>query len=452
MAVDDRKPPYDLDAEEAVVGSCLIDSEAVAKVMWLATDDFYRDKNQWVWGAILAVNKRREAVNQITVAHELEMMDRLTNIGGSAYLSNTVYNVPTSVHVEYYAQIVKKLADMRRLIDTAEDIADIGYNTPESSDDAYGQAMDKLLKSRGHTLKGGLQILGDAAMEKADDFMGWIDTGYQPTGLLTGFSRLDKVLGGLHGGDLTLLAARPAMGKTTFALNVARNLALRGISSALFSLEMNTFQLVLKLVYMTSKVDSQELRGDNPPEVASKLESAWAEVAGLPIMIDPTPSLKVTTAQARSMQAKATNDIKLIIFDHLGLAGDYGKNRVEKITNVSGNLKAMAKLTDLPVLALCQLSRAQRERDNKRPILEDLRDSGSLEQDADNVIGLYRHEYYYPYGDKKYVEEAENFLEALVLKQRMGKSNPRGSTKVGLYYDVKTGVMGNWFQEYPKLK
>lgn len=454
---DDRIIPHNLDAEEAVIGAVLLDSESFKRVSDLIPSQFFRDKNQWVWQAVLAVAKKGEGINQVTVAHELSQSDRLEAIGGTAYLSNCIMDTPTSLHSEYYAGIIKKCADQRALIELGDTISDMGYSMdPEV---ATSEALEKLLALQGKTITQELELIGDYALSHYDEFTNWIDGGYQPTGVQTGFRDLDRIIGGLKPGKLYYVCARPSIGKSTFLKNIAKNIGKRGIGSAFFSLEESKDDVYESLVFAEARVNAQRISSGGTLESARELKNSsdrlkdkYSELMNLPIWIDDSASLKVQKAQSKLLRILAREDIKVMFFDHLGLAGDETKsgNEVQRIGRISKGLKAIPKICNVAVVAACQLSRdVSKNRSNHRPWLEDMRWAGELEQDVDVALGLYRDEYYHPEGTNEYQHERKNFMEISVLKQRRGMANPRGGVGTGIFHEVETGFMGDWSKEFP---
>jgi len=397
---DEKMPPYDLDAEEAVLGSLLIDSDAIYKITsFLKPEDFFRESSQWIYQACLALGEERgERIDQITVAHELARSGRLEGVGGAAYLSHLVSVVPTSVHVEYYARIVRRLAVMRRLISAAGQIAAIGYEAGPDFDRALDTAESILFQLReGHTPAEFVHIreVLDRYFEEGEPS----PVKERPTRVFTGFPALDEILGGLQRADLIVLAARPSVGKTSLALSIARNAALeQGACVAIFSLEMARESLVQRLLASEAAVDTKRIRlGLQTEEEGRRIVDATGVLSEAPIYIDDSPSLRVAEMRSRARRLHKERGIDLIIVDYLQLVQVDGKreNRVQEMSEISRQVKALARELDVPVLAVSQLSRAPEWRASHIPQLSDLRDSGSIEQDADVVIFIYRDDLYY---------------------------------------------------------
>ena len=454
MAIDDRQIPFSLEAEEATLGAMLIDDGALGKVFAILDDqDFYRDKNRWVAETMKQLSLKNEGVNQITVAQELGRQGKLEALGGSAYLASLLANCPTSLHAEYYAKIVKRCSQQRNLIVAARTIEQMGYDGVEP-DEANSEALKLILALKQEGAESRMQRLGDFALDYYQEFTEWIEGGFQPQGVLTGFKDLDHILGGLKAGQVCIIAGRPSMGKSQLCLQMAQRCAERGDKSVFFSLEMGKRDLLHRLVFARAKVDEQRLRRheEERGDAAEILKDIFGELMALPMWFDDTASLNTQTAQLRMLQLLARDDIRIMFFDHVSLAGNTVKsgNEVQRIGEIMRGLKAIAKICNVPVVVASQLSReVSKTRAGHRPRLEDLRGSGDLEQDADVVLGLYRHEYYFPEGVKGYKKDCTNFLEILILKQRMGAGNPRGGLSTGIYYDVKSGFMGDWFGNFP---
>ncbi len=400
---DDRMPPYDLDAEEAVLGSLLIDSDAILKIIdQLKPSDFHRDKNQWVYEASYSLYERNEAINQITVAHELGRINRLESIGGSDYLSNLVLNVPTSVHVEYYAGIVRRLSMMRYLINAADKIADIGYESPPDADEALDKAESILFQLRNDGRSGGFvhihKILDDY-FEETSLAESREEGGEDLPHINTGFTLLDEKLGGLHRSNLIILAARPSMGKTSLAVNIARNAAIEyGAKVGLFSLEMSKLELAYRLISAESGVNNQSLRHDQLTDnQRDRVVRSMGTLAEAPIYIDDSGYLRDSDMKSKARRLQNEVGLDLIIIDYIQLMRSSRRidNRVQEMTYISQSLKELARDINVPVLALSQLSRAVEQRPDHHPLLSDLRESGSIEQDADVVLFIYRDDVYF---------------------------------------------------------
>jgi len=421
--------PHDLDAEEAVLGSLLIDPEAIFKVVTsLGAEDFYREKNRWTYECCLLIYERREAINQVTVAHELARRQQLEAAGGAAYLSHLISQVPTSVHVEYYANIVRRLSMMRRLISASNQIAAIGYESPPDVDDALSRAESILFRLKyGKSRRDFVHIreVLDRYFEESSLGPGRPD--FLPH-VPTGFYDLDKILGGMQRSDMIVLAARPSVGKTSLALNIAHNAAMKYKARvALFSLEMSKMELAYRFLSGESGVDTQKLRLDLITDrQRGDITEAMGRLAEAPIYIDDSPFLRDSDMRGKARRLQSEKGIDLIIVDYLQLmrSSRVTDNRVQEMSDISHSIKELARELDIPVLAVSQLSRAVEARTPHIPMLSDLRESGSIEQDADVVMFIYREDIYYSeeewekrFPDKPY---PKGISEIIVAKHRNG--------------------------------
>jgi replicative DNA helicase len=432
----ERLPPHNIEAEEAVIASLLVDPEAIIKTtIFLKPEAFYREKNQWLYEACLSLYERNEAINQITVAQELTRQGKLEEVGGVAYLSHLVSVLPTSVHVEYYAQIVHRLAVMRRLISAAGQIAAIGYEAGPDVDVALDKAEDVLFRLRRgesprdfvHIRRVLEQYFEDSSFAAPPPAEG------RPSHVLSGFVALDELLGGLQRSDMIVLGARPSLGKSSLALSIARNAAVEQRAQvAIFSLEMAKEQLVQRLLSSEAEVDSKRVRLGRYTAAEEKriMESAGV-LAEAPIYIDDSPALKVIEMRSKARRLHYERGIDLIIVDYLQLIRGDGRieSKVQEISEISRSLKALARELNTPVLAVSQLSRAAELRPSHIPLLSDLRESGSIEQDADVVLFIHRDEVYYTpeawersNPDKSYPKGIANII---VAKHRNGPIGQR---------------------------
>jgi replicative DNA helicase len=437
VAENEKLPPYNVEAEEAVIGSLLVDPDAIVKTaIFLKPEAFYREKNRWLYEACLALYERNEAINQITVAQELARQGKLEEIGGVAYLSHLVSVLPTSVHVEYYAQIVHRLSIMRRLIVAAGRIAAIGYDAEPDLDEALNRAEDILFKvRRGESPRDFVHIRH--ILEQYWEESGLATIPSETTGKLshvnTGFPALDELLGGLQRSDMIVLAARPSLGKSSLALSIARNAALeQGAQVALFSLEMSKEQLVQRLLSSEAAVDSKRVRlRQYTPAQERRVMDSTGRLSGASIYIDDSPAIRVVEMRSKARRLHYERGIDLIIVDYLQLIrGDSrAENKVQEITEISRSLKALARELNAPLIAVSQLSRAVELRTPHIPQLSDLRESGSIEQDADVVMFIYRDEVYYTKEDweKRNPEKAypEGIANIIVAKHRNGPIGQR---------------------------
>ncbi len=396
----EKLPPHDIAAEEAVLAACLVDSDAIFKAgPILRPDDFYREKNAWVYEAIQVLWDRNQPINQVTVAHELARRDRLEPVG-VAYLAQIVADLATIVGVEYYAQIVARDAVYRRLISAAGSIAQRAYEGGSDLEAALGYAEALLMGLRsGEALRDFVHIrtLLEKYLEEAGD--GSPEPLGGPEVIRTGFMDLDTLLGGLKRSDLVILAARPSMGKSALAMAMARNAAVgQKAKVAVFSLEMSGDQLAQRLLASEAGVDSMRLRlGEHTEAEERRIMHAMGVLAAADIFIDDTALLTVAEMRSKCMRLQREHGLDLVVVDYLQLmqgSGSRNENRVQEISMISRTLKTIARQLNVPVIALSQLSRAVESRTPHIPMLSDLRESGSIEQDADVVGFIYREDYY----------------------------------------------------------
>ncbi len=424
-----KLPPHDLDAEEAVLGSFLIDPEAIFKVVtFLKAEDFYREKNRWTYESCQRLYDRREAINQITVAHELARQQQLEAAGGAAYLSHLVSQVPTSVHVEYYSNIVRRLSMMRRLISASNQIAAIGYESPPDDNDALDRAESILFRLRyGQSRRDFVHIREVLDRYFEESSLAPDREGFLPH-VLTGFDELDKILGGMQRSDMVVLAARPSMGKTSLALNIARNAALdQGARVALFSLEMSKMELAYRFLSSESGIDSQKVRLDILSERQREdIMETMGILSEVPLYIDDSPFLRDSDMRSKARRLHSEKGIDLIIVDYIQLmrSSRYTDNRVQEMSDISHCIKELARELDVPILAVSQLSRAVEARHPHTPMLSDLRESGSIEQDADVVFFIYREDVYFTEEDweSKFPDRPypKGIADIIVAKHRNG--------------------------------
>jgi replicative DNA helicase len=411
--------PHNIEAEQAVLGSLLIDPDAIFRVdSFLRPEDFYIVKNGWIYEAICDLHNRREPADFVTLCDELSRKGRLEEVGGPSYITSLINSVPTAVHVEHYAHIVERCSILRRLISAAGQIASIAYEEAEDVDEVVDRAEQILFGVSQRRLLRELvpikQIIGE--------YYDRIDYLYQHRGEMigipTGFRMLDKLLGGLQRSDLIIVAGRPSMGKTSFVLSVAQNAARKfNQRVALFSLEMSAEQVVQRLISAETGIDSQRLRiGDLREDEWPLFVQATSLLSEVPIFIDDTPSISALQMRTKARRLYAEQGLDLVIVDFLQLMrGDArAETRVQEISSISRALKSLARELNVPVLAVSQLSRAVEARSDHRPVLSDLRESGSIEQDADVVMFIYRDELYNPDTDRK------NIADIIVAKHRNG--------------------------------
>jgi len=418
MAVPDKMIPHSIEGEEAVLGSLLIDPEALFRVTpFLKGEDFYIQKNGWIYEAVLALHERREPIDFVTLCDELERREQLEELGGTAYITQLINAVPSAIHVESYGHIVEQAAIRRRLISAASQIAQLAYQEAEEIDLTVDQAEQALFSVSQRRITRDLAPIQDVIRRYYDRIEYLYAHQGEPLGVPTGYTDIDRLLGGFQRSDFVIIAARPSVGKTSLCLSVARNAARHGQHVAIFSLEMSSEQIVQRLVSAETGIDTQRLRlGDLREDEWPLFVQATGKLADLPVYIDDTPSISALQLRTKARRLHAEHGLDLVLVDYLQLmTGDVrSENRVQEVSYISRSLKALARELDLPVVAASQLSRAVEQRTDKRPVLADLRESGSLEQDADVVMFIYRDELYHP------DTERQNIADIIVSKHRNG--------------------------------
>ena len=437
--VQEKSPPTDIGAEEAIIGSLLIDPEAILKVAtFLKPEDFFSETNQWVYQACFSLYQRNEVINQITVAHELMRQDRLEQIGGAAYLSHLISIVPTSLHIEHYAQIVSNMALMRRLITAAGQIAAIGYEAAPDIEASLSKAEDILFQVRTRQGSRDLVPVRDALGQYFEEAgQPAISQEGEKLHIVTGFIGLDDLLGGLQKSDLVVLAARPSLGKTSLALNIARNVAVEQKACvALFSLEMARESVVQRLLASEAGVNSRFVRlGRFNEKDEVRIMEASGILSEAPFYIDDSPQLRTIDIRSKARRLHFERNIDLIIVDYIQLIQGDGKNetRVQELSHITRSLKMLARELNVPVLAVSQLSRAVEWRASHIPQLADLRESGTIEQDADVVFFIYRNDMYYSAEEWSKLHDIERepyprgIADIIIAKHRNG---PLGRAKL----------------------
>ena len=393
----ERQLPYDHDAEAAVLGGLLIDGEALHRVLpVIKADDFHRARNQFCFEACVAVSQRGDGVDQITVARELQQRDRLDEVGGLPYLGQLIADTPTSVNVEYYAGIVSDTAAKRRIIAAGNRIAEIGFEDSGDAEDTMRRAVDVLFSVQPANTERGFVPLSSVLDVYLQGDIGDVSLTDKPP-LQSGYSDLDGLLGGMQRSDMLIVGARPGLGKSSLALNICVNAAKSGYVSGVFSLEMSREQVAMRILVAESGVDSHRLRlGLLSEQEESVIANAVGVLSGLPIYIDDTPFQTTMEMRSKAQRLKLELGLDFLVVDYLqlvqgqGSRRGYGENRVQEISEISRSLKAIARDLEVPVFTCSQLSRVVENRPGHRPQLSDLRDSGSIEQDADVVMFIYR--------------------------------------------------------------
>lgn len=416
----DRIPPQNLEAEQAVIGAILLQDEAIITVMErVHTEDFYDKPHQLIFEAMLQLGESNQPIDLITLTSLLQDRGQLEEIGGVSYLAKLAHAVPTAANVDYYAQIIEEKSMLRRLIRTATQIVSEGYTGGEDVSGMLGDAERKILEISNRRSGSGFVLIRDVLMEVFDRVEMLHENKGGTSGIPTGFVDLDKMTNGFQRNDLIIVAARPSVGKTAFALNIAQNVAVRAKETvAIFSLEMSAPQLVQRMICAEANLDANVMRtGDFKDDDWAKLTMGISSLSEAEIYIDDTPGVTVADIRAKCRRLKKEKGLGMIVIDYLQLIhgrGKAGENRQQEVSEISRTLKQIARELEVPVVALSQLSRGVEQRQDKRPMMSDLRESGSIEQDADIVSFLYRDDYYNADTEKK------NIIEIIIAKQRNG--------------------------------
>ena len=428
--------PHDLEAEEAVVGSLLIDGDSIVRIASLIKpEDFYRERNQLCYAACRSLFERNEAIDQVTLARELSRTNQLESAGGMAYLSHLISVTPTSAHSEHYAQLVARTSTMRTLIDAASRISVIGYDDTAAVEATLQQAEDILFGVRsGQPQRGGFMPLRQIYDQYLEDRAAISDPLLvSDTPMLTGYNDLDELLGGLQRSDMVVLGARPSMGKSALAINVAINTAQAGAKVGVFSLEMSREQLALRILAADAGIDSHRLRRSLVTEAdEQRITDSIGRLSELPMYIDDTPFQGLVEMRSNARRLSLEHGLDLLLVDYLQLiegrsSRGGGDNRVQEVSEISRSLKGMARALNGCVLTCSQLSRGVTNRTSHRPMLSDLRDSGSIEQDADVVMFIHREDMYYT--EDEWGQHSpgrpypRNIAEIIVAKHRNGPTD-----------------------------
>jgi len=411
-------PPSSIEAEESVLGAVLLSSDAANIALEkLHAEDFYRPVHQNIFEAIVSLFDANEPIDAVTVSEALRRSGTLDRVGGVGYLTQLLDSVPTASNVEHYAAIVEEHALRRRLMRAGGEVGSLATSVDQPINDVLDRAEQAVFNVSERRVGDGLALIDPLlgpAIERAEELN---RLGTEVTGLSTGFRDLDRKLAGLHPTNLVVIAARPGMGKTALALNMAQNAALQEAPVAIFSLEMSREEVVTRLLCAQGRIDSQHLRTGRLTESDfTKLSHAASVLYRKPIYVDDSPGLTVTEIRAKCRRLRRRPGLGLVIVDYLQLMqGTSGENRQQEIATISRNLKNLARELHVPVIAVSQLNRALEAREDKRPRLGDLRESGAIEQDADVVMFIYRHEYYYPEA-----QETKGMAEINITKHRQG--------------------------------
>jgi len=415
----DRIPPQNIEAEQAVLGAIFLQPSSLTLASeLLIPDDFYRAAHQKIYNAMLELSDKGEPVDLVTVTSELADVNLLEEVGGVSYLSDLANSAPTAANIEYYGKIVEEKSILRRLIRTATTIAQDGYSREDEVEVLLSEAEKTIMEVAQRKNAGAFQNIKDVLVQTYDNIETLHDRKGDVTGIPTGFIELDRMTAGFQRNDLIIVAARPSVGKTAFALNIAQNVATKTDENvAIFSLEMGADQLVMRMLCAEGNIDAQRLRtGSLTPEDWGKLTMAMGSLSDSGIYIDDTPGIRVGDIRAKCRRLKQESGLGMVLIDYLQLIQGNGRtdNRQQEVSEISRSLKELARELKVPVIALSQLSRGVEQRQDKRPMMSDIRESGSIEQDADIVAFLYRDDYY----DKE--SENKNIIEIIIAKQRNG--------------------------------
>ncbi len=415
-------PPQNIEAEQAVLGAIFLEPKAIEQATkFIGSQDFYRQAHQRIYGGMVALFEAGKGVDLVTVSEELSAKKILEEVGGISYLAELASSVPTSANIEHYAAIVAEKATLRRLITTATEVVQDGYTRQDAVDELLDETEKKILEvSRRKNVKA-FQNIQDVLLGAYDKIETLHNRKGHITGVPTGYTTLDRLTAGFQKNDLIIVAARPSVGKTAFALNIAQNVAKQaeGYGVAIFSLEMGAEQLVMRMLSAEGNIDAQKLRtGDLDSNDWRSLSLAVASLSKTNIYIDDTPGIRISEIRSKCRRLSQEQGLDMIMIDYLqliqGSGNGRGENRQQEVSEISRSLKALARELEVPVIALSQLSRSVESRQDKRPMMSDIRESGSIEQDADIVAFLFREDYY----DKE--TENKDIIEIIIAKQRNG--------------------------------
>ena len=415
-----RIPPHNIDAEESVLGAIMLSADAANLVMdKLEAEDFYVPAHQAIFDSIVQLYNANQPIDPLTVSDALHRRGELDRIGGAGYLTDLMEGVPTASNIEYYAEIVEEHGLRRRLISAGGAIGDLAVMTDLEISAVLDRAEQTVFGVGERRIGEGLIAMSPLLHSTLEVIEEMEARGSELTGLATGFRDLDRKLAGLQAANLVIVAARPSMGKSALASNIATNVAMDGGTVAMFSLEMSREEIVQRLLCSVGRVDSMKLRtGQLGPQLWQKVVHAASRMYKAPIFIDDSGQLTVTDIRAKCRRLKRQHGLDLVIIDYLQLmTGSNRENRQQEIAEISRSLKNLARELDIPIVAVSQLNRGLEAREDKRPRLGDLRESGAIEQDSDVVMFIYRHEYYHPEA-----QDSKGLAEVIIAKHRAGST------------------------------
>jgi replicative DNA helicase len=417
---NDRTPPHNIEAEQAVLGAIFLEPEAMSTAAeYLLPEDFYRASHQRIFEVMLTLSDKGEPIDLVTVTTALSNNKVLEEVGGVSYLTDVANSVPTAANIMYYTKIVSEKSTLRSLIRTATNIVTTGYEEEDDLEDVLNSAEKDILEVSQRKNSSAFKSIKDVLIDVYDNIEQLHNSEGGTTGIPTGYRDLDKITSGFQRNDLIIIAARPSMGKTAFALNIAQNVAVHTDENvAIFSLEMGADQLVSRMLCAEGNIDAQRLRtGNMEADDWNKLTMAMGSLSNAGIYIDDTPGIRVSEIRSKCRRLKQEHGLGMILIDYLQLiqgSANSKENRQQEVSEISRSLKGLARELNVPLIALSQLSRGVESRQDKRPMMSDLRESGSIEQDADIVGFLYRDDYY----DQE--SENQNIIEIILAKQRNG--------------------------------
>ena len=439
----DRIPPHNNEAEQSVIGAIFLEPQAlITAAELLIPEDFYRIAHQKIFETMTILSDKGQAIDVVTVTEELSAKKELEDVGGISYLMEIANSVPTAANIVHYARIVEEKALLRRLIRVATSIVEDGYAREDEVEALLSEAEKKMMEVSNRKNAGDFRHIKDVLVETYDNIELLHTRQGDVTGIPSGFTDLDKMTAGFQRNDLVILAARPSVGKTAFALNVAQNVATKtGENVAIFSLEMGAEQLVMRMLCAEGNIDAQVMRtGRLEAEDWRKLTMAMGSLSNAGIFIDDSSGIRVNEIRSKCRRLQQEHGLGMVIIDYLQLisgSGRAGENRQQEVSEISRSLKGLARELKVCVIALSQLSRGVEQRQDKRPMMSDLRESGSIEQDADIVSFLYREDYY----DKE--TENQNIIEIIIAKQRNG---PTGTVSLAFAKEYNKFVNIDWSQ------
>ncbi|MBM7700717.1 replicative DNA helicase [Kurthia huakuii] len=442
----DRVMPHNQEAEQSVIGAIFLEPQALVTASEvLVPEDFYNAAHKLIFETMLTLNDQRTAIDIVTIAEELSNKNLLDDVGGITYITEVASAVPTAANVAFYASIVAEKSVLRRLIRTATKIVEDGYTREDEVAELLGEAEKQIMEVASRKNSSDFKHIKGVLVETYDHVEQLQNRQGDITGIPTGFRDLDKLTAGFQRGDLIIVAARPSVGKTAFALNVAQAVGTKTDENvAIFSLEMGAEQLVMRMLCAEGNIDAQVLRtGALTTEDWGKLTLAMGALSRAGIYIDDAAGIRINDIRAKCRRLKQEHGLGMILIDYLQLIqgpGKAGQNRQQEVSDISRSLKGLARELEVPVIALSQLSRGVEQRQDKRPMMSDLRESGSIEQDADIVAFLYREDYY----DKE--TEDANTIEIIVAKQRNG---PTDTVKLAFKKEYNKFVSVDWSQQMP---